>query len=136
MKKKKTILSIIAITIMLAGTLIFQNKENSENINAAKQEKSSINYNEIHYFYQTNCFYCKLAVEYINSNIPNTKMKMVNINNKENIDLFLRFAKKHNLDKNNLGTPFISVGENYIMGWDDESGDNLKEYIKILEEKN
>ena len=66
----------------------------------------------------------------MNEKYPNLEMKLINIRqSRENFELLLKCAKKFNIG-NNLGTPLICMGDNYIMGWSEEQQKQFDEYVK------
>lgn len=85
--------------------------------------------NKIYFFYYNECPYCHDAMEYMNKKYPDLKVTLVNIYNNGGFELFKACAAKFNLGKN-IGTPLFCMGNNYIMGWSDNSARQFDDYVK------
>ena len=99
-KLKKILLSVIILSVAACGN-----------------DAQSLKENEIYLFYQNSCPHCHDAFQYFDSQMPNLKMNRVNVASREGWELLLKCADKFNLDKNQLGTPLICMGDTYILGW-------------------
>ncbi|MDR1026164.1 MAG: hypothetical protein LBL47_02070 [Lactobacillus sp.] len=79
------------------------------------------------------CYYCEKMKEYVEPNIipeyPNVEFKVLDIREDANRKLLLKYVKAYNIAGNEVGLPLIFVGGNYIMGWTDEYGNDLRKYI-------
>ena len=49
--------------------------------------------------------------------------------NPESRKLFEKCAEKFNIDKRELGTPLICMGNNYILGWSKNAGIQFDSYL-------
>ena len=56
------------------------------------------------------------------------QIEKFDIANSDARNLFIKCAKKFNLG-NNLGTPLICLGDNYVMGW---SKRNEKKFDRLI----
>lgn len=89
-----------------------------------------INENEIYMFYQPTCPHCHTASGYIARKHPDISIRMENIQqNPESRKLFEKCAEKFNIDKRELGTPLICMGNNYILGWSKNAGIQFDSYL-------
>ncbi|MBQ2885776.1 MAG: hypothetical protein IJE43_18785, partial [Alphaproteobacteria bacterium] len=57
-------------------------------------------------------------------------IKEINIREGANINQLMKYAKKFKVPQNSLGTPFIVIGNNYIMGWGNEQVKEFNRYAK------
>ncbi len=110
----------LAFYILLAlANLSFANSNNMEN-------------KDIYFFTKPSCPYCRMAIDYIAENFPNENIKIIDISNGNGMKSFIKKVREYNIDRNSLGTPFIAIGKNYILGWGKENELLFKEYIKQL----
>lgn len=108
---KKVLMSLmLALTFLLSGC----------------QEKQSTN--RIYVFYQPGCIHCEHAMDYMNRYYKNYDIKSMNIREDNNMDYLLRYARKYRISQQNLGTPLIVMGENYIMGWGEQQQKDFNRY--------
>lgn len=93
--------------------------------------------NQIQFFTHEGCPYCEKAMQYIKINYPKLPMQVLEVDKGDNLKLFVKCANKFKLNKNELGTPLICMGDNYIMGWSMENQKLFNEYVKpfILNKK-
>ena len=82
----------------------------------------------IYFFYYNECPYCHKAMDYMNQKYPTLHIAMVNIHNPGGFDIILKCAKKFKLGRN-IGTPLFCMGDNYVMGWSEESQKEFDEYV-------
>ena len=80
------------------------------------KESSELSADKIYFFYQATCPHCHHALEYINRTAPGVELEMVSIDG-QGRNLFIKCVEKFNLPRNEIGTPLICMGDNYIMGW-------------------
>lgn len=91
-----------------------------------KQELLS---DKVYFFYQESCPHCHNAKEYIDNNYPNLKMEELDIAEHNARELFIKCAKKFNLE-NRLGTPLFCMDNNYIMGWSKRNEKKFERLVK------
>ncbi len=96
---------------------------------ACSAQKSNLKDDEIYFFYSNSCPHCHHALEYMNKKYPNLEIAMVNVANPQGYDLLVEAAQKYKLG-NNVGTPLITFGDNYIMGWAKQYEAKFDEYCK------
>lgn len=72
---------------------------------------------EIYFFYQDSCSYCHTAQQFIEKNYPDIRMRMINLSNKKNMELFIQCTEKSPHSRGSAGTPLICMGPHVIMGW-------------------
>jgi glutaredoxin len=87
--------------------------------------------NTIYVFSQPGCGHCINAHDYMNRYYKDYNIKEINIREGANINQLMRFAGKFNVPQNSLGTPFIVIGDKYIMGWGNEQ---MKEFNRLAKE--
>ena len=122
---KKIIFICFLFAIVVYGLFFIKN-------NKIKNTKQ-IDDNKIYFFSQYGCPHCNDALDFIAKNFDNVdNFKIIDINaNKENLELFVKYAEKYDLDKSTLGTPLICIGDKYFLGWNNEYE---KDFIKYANE--
>lgn len=100
---------------------------------AGSKNNDAINNEEIYFFYTTRCPYCHYALDFINKNYPEVELRMENVESKPSYDLFMKCAQKFDLPRNMLGTPLICIGDNYVLGWSDQSAESFGKYLQEME---
>lgn len=88
-------------------------------------------------FTQTGCGHCESAMNYINTVIlkemPNTTVAEYNIRESDkNYKLFLTYVQKYQPSAKSIGTPFIVVGKKSMMGWTEETQQELTNRVRNL----
>ena len=86
--------------------------------------------NQIYVFSQPGCIHCEHARSYMKRYYSNYEIKEMNIHEGNNMGQLLRYAKKYHISQQDLGTPLIAMGDNYIMGWGDEQQKKFNRYAK------
>lgn len=84
----------------------------------------------IYFFTKDGCPYCQKAAGYIKSKYPDLQVRYMNIKQKANLQLLVSQAKRFKVDLKQLGTPFISNGDDYILGWSEESERRFDNWVK------
>jgi len=92
------------------------------------QEKTANN--QIYVFSQPGCIHCEHARSYMQRYYQGYAIKEMNIHEGNNMSQLLRYAKKYHIAQQDLGTPLIAMGDNYIMGWGDEQQKKFNRYAK------
>ena len=87
--------------------------------------------NTIYVFSQPGCGHCINAHDYMNRYYKDYNIKEVNIREGANINQLVKQAKRFDVPQNSLGTPFIVIGDKYIMGWGNEQ---MKEFNRLAKE--
>ena len=130
--KKKIILSFFVFTFILLPILFFAKNHDTKAQNIEITDELSDS--KIYFFSQRGCPHCNQALEFIAKNFNNiNNFKILDINdNEKNFKLFIKCAKKFNLDKNSLGTPLICMGDKYFLGWNSEYEKDFKKYVNEL----
>ena len=86
--------------------------------------------NEVYFFYQKTCPHCHHAAQYINTKYPGLKMINLDVQNRNNYNLFLKCVEKFKIDQSTLGTPLICMGNHYIMGWSEADSKRFDAYVQ------
>ena len=84
----------------------------------------------IYFFTQSMCPHCNHAAAYITENYPDLKIEYLEITDPKNQDSFIACADKFYLNKRQLGTPLICMGQHYILGWSQEEQNKFDVYVK------
>lgn len=100
---------------------------------SACQEKKSTN--RIYVFSQPGCMHCEHAKSYMDRYYANYDIKDLNIHEGNNMSYMLRYARKYKVRTQDLGTPFIVMGDNYIMGWGRDQEKKFNRYAKNFSPK-
>ena len=100
---------------------------------SACQDESSTN--RVYVFSQPGCGHCINAHEYMERYYKNYDIKELNIREGSNMSHMLRYARKFKVPEQTLGTPFIILGDNYVMGWGNEQIKEFNKYMKSFKPK-
>lgn len=92
--------------------------------------------NSIYVFSQPGCGHCEHAHAYMERYYKDYDIKEINIRKGNNISHLMRYARKFNVPTETLGTPFIVMGEHYIMGWGTEQQKQFNRQAKAYQPKN
>jgi glutaredoxin len=88
------------------------------------------NTNRIYVFSQPGCGHCINAHEYMSRYYKNYDIKELNIREGNNMGYMMRYAKRFKIPGDSLGTPFIILGDNYIIGWGTKQINEFNKYMK------
>lgn len=91
--------------------------------------------NRIYVFSQPNCSHCISAHAYMTRYYKNYDIKELNIREGSNMGYMVRYARKFKINESALGTPFIIMGDNYIIGWGTEQQKQFNKYAKNFKPK-
>lgn len=91
--------------------------------------------NRIYVFSQPNCSHCINAHAYMTRYYKNYDIKELNIREGSNMGYMVRYARKFKIKENELGTPFIIMGDNYIIGWGTDQQKQFNKYAKNFKPK-
>ncbi|MBR5154333.1 MAG: lipoprotein [Alphaproteobacteria bacterium] len=91
--------------------------------------------NRIYVFSQPGCGHCTNAHHYMARYYKDYDIKELNIREGSNMGYMLRYAKKFKVPEQTLGTPFIVMGDNYVMGWGSEQIKEFNKYAKSFKPK-
>lgn len=109
-------------------------------LTACKDENSLVyqSADQIYFFYQESCPHCHTAAKYIKQTYPNLAIKGYDIKMPGNQRLMMQAVNDYKLKTNEVGTPLICMGKNYIMGWNEEKQNEFDKlapsYIKVENE--
>lgn len=116
----KRILSVLMlVTIVLLG--------------GCTEEQTSEN--RIYVFSQPGCGHCQNAHAYMASYYKEYDIKELNIREGNNMAHLLRTARRFKVPTETLGTPFIVMGDHYIMGWGAEQQKDFNRHAKNFKPK-
>ena len=91
--------------------------------------------NRIYVFSQPGCGHCISAHNYLQRYYRDYDIKELNIRVDSNAGYMIRFARKFKIKDQELGTPFIVLGNNYVMGWGEEQIKAFNKYAKDFKPK-
>ena len=126
--------SLLAVFVLLVAGLGLWYGLGSATADPASQIQSDPA-SKIDFFYQDGCPHCTDAETWISQNYPNLKMNMLNLRQGDSITKLVKAAARYGISLNNVGTPLIGFGDNYIMGWGDESTKLFPKYLKEINNK-
>lgn len=95
----------------------------------ACSKNESLSGDKIYFFYQTSCPHCHDAAKYIKEQHPDLKITALDVKLPGNMRLFQQALEKYGV-AGNAGTPFITFGDKYIMGWSDSDKTLFDVYSK------
>jgi glutaredoxin len=96
-------------------------------------DSKTLDANTIYFFTKPGCPYCDKASAYIKQMHPNVSVEYKNVKEVSARDLMLACAEKFDLPTNQLGTPLICMGNNYILGWGTEAPTKFEKALKELQ---
>ena len=111
---KKIIFTLALGLFVLTGC---DNQNNAENAAQTASEQSAFSENKIYFFYSNYCPHCHEAQKYINAKHPKIELSMVNVENAGGYKLLLQAVNEYKIQGNQIGTPLLLIGKNYLMGW-------------------
>lgn len=91
--------------------------------------------NRIYVFSQPGCGHCEHAKSYMSRYYQGYDIKEMNIREGNNMGYLQRYARKFKVPAETLGTPFIVMGDNYIMGWGENQQKQFNRYAKAFKPK-
>lgn len=97
-------------------------------LSGCNEEKTSGN--RIYVFSQPGCGHCENARAYMERYYQGYDIKELNIREDNNIGYLQRSARRFKVPMETLGTPFIVMGDHYIMGWGTEQQKAFNRYAK------
>ena len=97
------------------------------------QERSG---NAVYFFTQPGCIHCEHARDYINRYYPKHNIKELNVREQQNMGLLMHSVKKMKINSDSIGTPFIVIGDHYVMGWGNEQVKQFNQYIRKIKPRN
>lgn len=95
--------------------------------------KAQLDPKTIYFFTKPGCPYCERAEDYIKQKYPNLSVEYKNVKEISARDLMLACADKFNLPTNQLGTPLICMGDNFLLGWGDGAPTKFEKALKALQ---
>jgi len=87
---------------------------------------------EIIYFWSESCAHCAQATPFLEDLIdqyPEIRLSKYEVHDEANQQLFLKAAEDFEIDTNRLGVPFIIIGDQYWVGYSEEIGKVIEEYV-------
>ena len=124
---KKIIFTLVLGLFVLTGC---DNQNNAENAAQTASEQSAFSENKIYFFYSNYCPHCHEAQKYINAKHPKIELSMVNVENAGGYKLLLQAVNKYKIQGNQIGTPLLLIGKNYLMGWAPEYETQFENYVQ------
>ncbi|MCM1324546.1 MAG: hypothetical protein NC218_10520 [Acetobacter sp.] len=100
--------------------------------NLAQNPETELKNDKIYFFAHSLCSSCKDAFVYLETrhkelNIPITDMK-----HHHNLELYKQCVAKFNIPNQELTLPLICIGNNYVMGWNNQTSPT--QFEQALEE--
>lgn len=88
------------------------------------------------FLHSPTCGYSNAAKKYITETYPNAAIWYVDIDERDNSYFLKAACQDYGLDKNDISTPVICLGDNFIEGWDFYKREKLDVLIqRYLKEK-
>ena len=102
-------------------------------VSACSGSVDNFDKSKVYFFYSNGCPHCHAALEYIDRNYANTPITMVNIATPGGYELCWKAAKHYKLN-GSIGTPMITFGDKYMLGWGTDSARqfdaNIRSFLK------
>lgn len=140
MKKGIIYFLLIVISTLIIGFALYTNNlkahDKALEEQPIAQQNDTIQNDIIYFFSHKGCPYCNDALTYIKNNYNSLPITILDVEHKNNLELFIKCADKFRLDKRSLGTPLICIGNNYILGWNRDNEKKFDEYIIQFQNNN
>ena len=94
------------------------------------KDSTSPQANRIYVFSQPGCGHCEHAREYMARYYRGYDIKELNIREGNNMGYLMRYAKKFKIPEQTLGTPFIVMGDHYVLGLGEQQVKDFNRYAK------
>ena len=94
--------------------------------------ETTLDANTIYFFTKPGCPYCDKASDYIKQKYPDLAVEYKNVKEVSARDLMLVCAEKFNLPTNQLGTPLICMGNEYLLGWGPDAPTKFEKALKTM----
>ena len=102
---------------------------------ACRGSSEEIDKNKVYFFYSNGCPHCHDALAYIDKNYADTPITLVNVATPGGYDLCLKAARQYGLS-GRIGTPMITFGNNYLLGWGGDSAKRFDAYMRPFLKQN
>jgi glutaredoxin len=98
----------------------------------ANQSVASTEKNNLMVFVQDNCKYCIRTEKYLSTNPFNDEVNITyyNLRDKKSVNVLTSYINKLDIPKNLIGTPIFIIGDDYILGFDNNAKKKLKEIVR------
>ena len=148
--KMREFLSIIAVCAVLTAGNIAKAEENNDwivdiptsaaksaaGIEALPAEEEHLLDNKIYFFAHSMCMNCKDAFVYIYTHHADLGIPIMDMKFHHNFELYKECVQKFNISNRELRLPLICMGDNFIMGWDEQSGNAFEQHLAAFNEAN
>ena len=94
--------------------------------------EATLDANTIYFFTKPGCPYCEKAEDYIKQKHPDLAVEYKNVKEVSARNLMLVCAEKFDLPTNQLGTPLICMGNEYLLGWGPKAPDQFERALKAM----
>ena len=98
-------------------------------ISACSGSVERLDKNKVYFFYSNGCPHCHDALAYIDKNYASVPVAMVNVASPGGYELLKQTAKDYRIS-GGVGTPLITFGDKYMLGWGRDSARQFDEYIR------
>jgi len=88
--------------------------------------------NKIYFFAHSMCQNCKEAFIYIYTNHSDLNIPIIDMKFHHNFELYKECVQKFNISNKELRLPLICMGNNFIMGWDEQSGNIFEQQLNTF----
>ncbi|MBR2273687.1 MAG: hypothetical protein IJ864_02510 [Alphaproteobacteria bacterium] len=131
MKNKHKNKYISILLILCALFPLSTTAEEGQLITTPAQEENLLE-NKIYFFAHSMCQSCKDAYIYLYQYHADLQIPITDMKFHHNFELYKQCVKKFGIANTELRLPLICMGNHYIMGWDETSGNRFEEYLNYF----
>ncbi|MDR1425818.1 MAG: hypothetical protein LBI70_02390 [Rickettsiales bacterium] len=120
----------MVISLLISSTVFSLGRKINKNVNSREKNFAD---SSVHVFTQKLCPHCRDFRKFLEENnlYSDYDIKLYDLEERRNLDLLLRYAKRYNLSVGNLVTPIIFFKGNYFIAFERENGDD-KKFLEFL----
>lgn len=96
----------------------------------AQNPETELQTDKIYFFAHSLCQNCKEAYIYLESRHKDLNIPITDMREHHNLELYKQCVKKFNIPNQELTLPLICMGNNYIMGWQNNSPQHFEHALQ------
>lgn len=122
-------------TLLAALVLISTSAMAQPAPNIAQNSEAELQADKIYFFAHSLCQSCKEAYVYFETRHKDLNIPITDMKEHHNLELYKQCVKKFNIPNQELTLPLVCMGNNYIMGWQENSPQNFEHALQEFKNK-
>ncbi len=126
----------LLVLLLICGFITAcEEKKNDETNLAVSEQTETVDLQqtpEVLFFTKNMCPYCNHAAAYLSTHYSDLPVTFIDIETSDGWKRFLETVDTLQLDTQQLGTPLIVIGKQYILGWSPAEQEKLDIFLKPL----